>query len=254
MLAITMRVDGKKTVVGELQLRSILKEHLSLEVLGADKIDNSSIRVLFPKGDCEVLNKEQLISILEKYFNLSVTDVILREVQSPPREGVGYVVMPLEIDEELFEEERLDAKQEETRQAILRAFKVLNRDPKKYGKNFMSIVPYYNFCKIGEVTYELWENNNHTSGVIDLGFNQVIEWAQRIANGETWEDMCNKKDRMNAYRVLFKDDEHGEKILVGGCSLDDELDFAPTAVNNPYGQFGCHMRERIKPYIVCYYF
>lgn len=248
MLAITMRVDGKKTVIGELQLRSILKEHLSLEVLGADKIDNSSIRVLFPKGDCEVLNKEQLISILEKNFNLSVTDVILREVQSPPREGMGYVVIPLGIDEELFEEERVDAKQEETRQAILRAFKLLNSDPKKYGKNFMSIVPLCYLCKIDEVTHELID------GVIGLEFNQVIEWAQRIANGETWEDMCNKKDRMNAYRVLFKDDEHGEKILVGGCSLDDELDFAPTAVNNPYGQFGCHMRERTKPYIICYDF
>lgn len=244
MLAITMRISGKKAVVGSIQLNLILRAHYNAEVLGAERANDTSIWVILPKGAKTILNAKQIADVLQKYFNSTITDIHVREVQSPPRTDIWYVVNPLDIDQELFEEERPDEKQEKTRQTILKAFAMLNSNPIKYGAKFMSTVPYHS-----------GESYLSTTGKIILvgtEFEQVIEWAQRIANGETWEDMCNKKDTMNAYRIIYSDNERKEEILVGGCSCDGELNLAPTAVNEMYGEFGYWMKQFARKYFVTY--
>ena len=44
---------------------------------------------------------------------------------------------------------------------------------------------------------------------------QVLEWAQRIHNGESWENVCDKKDTANWYRLVVW--KNGYARLVGGA-------------------------------------
>jgi len=47
---------------------------------------------------------------------------------------------------------------------------------------------------------------------------QALEWAQRIANGEAWKDICNKADTANWYRLVIW--KNGCARLVGGSRED----------------------------------
>ena len=55
---------------------------------------------------------------------------------------------------------------------------------------------------------------------------QALEWAQRIANGESWEDICNKRDTANWYRmVVWK--ENLLRLVGGSCN---SINFNPAFV------------------------
>lgn len=134
-----------------------------------------------------------------------------REIAKVPTQGKWFEVNPLAIDQELFEWEREDKSQEITRQYILDAFVEVLNNP-KYAKPFKTMFPEKTWTT--KRTKELRElaskMGNHNADWVE----QALEWAQRIHNGESWEDICNKPDTAKWFRVIVWKD--GFMRFVGG--------------------------------------
>ena len=134
------------------------------------------------------------------------------EVAQKPTEGKWFKVKPLAIDQTLFKEKREDGRQEKKRQLILEAFEELKKNPKEYGRNFETMMPkkiwkQKTVADLREIACNL---GDHEANWVE----QTLEWAQRIANGESWEDLCNKPDTANWLRaVIWK---NGYTRLIGG--------------------------------------
>ena len=134
----------------------------------------------------------------------------------PPREDEWFEVKPRTIDLKLFIEEREDWDQEETRQLILKAFSELNNNPEKYGRNFKTMMPKKDW--VGPKTGEEFRKLSCSLGDCNANWvQQAFEWAQRIANGESWRAICNDEDTANFYRYVVWND--GDLRLVGGSRL-----------------------------------
>lgn len=136
------------------------------------------------------------------------------EIAKVPTEGKWFEVKPLSIDQELFEGERKNKSQEETRQLILEAFEEMSKHPEKYTKKFRTMMPkkeqkeeWITVEKLKKMARELGDHNANW-------VEQALEWAQRIANGESWEQLCNKCDTANWYRIVVW--KSGNVRLVGG--------------------------------------
>ena len=149
----------------------------------------------------------------------SILNIVLLEakdstikVAKKPVEGKWFEVDPLLIDQKLFEKERKDSQQEDTRKLIQEAFAEVKKYPEKYGKPFMTMMP------------ELLGTYMFGRGLIEhaelLGdrmadwVHQSLEWAQRLNNGESWQAVCNEADTANWYRLVKW--KHGYLRLVGG--------------------------------------
>lgn len=158
-------------------------------------------------------SEEELRCILEDYFSPT------------PTQGKWFEVNPSAIDQEIFDFERKDKNQEQARQIILDAFVELKNDP-KYAKSFRTKFPPKNWKTktVDELKELANENGCHIADWVE----QALEWAQRIANGELWENICNNPDTSNWYRlVLSKYKNH--KLLVGG-SVEMEANCSSTDV------------------------
>lgn len=144
-----------------------------------------------------------------------------RKYASVPTEGKWFRIDPLSIDQNLFKEKREDSCQEETRQLILEAFEKMKEDL-KYTKPFRTIIlkKTWRYRTVGELKELAKKIGDHNVDWVE----QALEWAQRIANGESWEDICNKNDTTNCYRLVVW--KNGRARLVGG-------------LYNP-GRFGSH--------------
>ena len=155
--------------------------------------------------------------------------------QVRPAIGEWFEVNPLAIDRRLFNEERTDKEQERVRLEILDAFERLKRYPGE-GQPFKTLVPSKPYsantrkglqriaCQLGEYVAEYNE--------------KVLEWAQRLANGETWEDVCNKPDPRGIH-VIFS---NGVSVVAGlsrksGTKMDVIPFFSNDLVTNPEGLF-----------------
>ena len=117
-----------------------------------------------------------------------------------PREGIWFEVNPKTIKQSLFEKERENPFQERTRRRILKALDEMNKNPDKYGRKFKTMMPKKtwdskNAKELKEMAYEL---GGHVADMVE----QALEWAQRITNGETWEQICNFPDTSNWYRLI----------------------------------------------------
>lgn len=134
----------------------------------------------------------------------------------PPKEGEWFEVKPKTIDRKLFEEEREDPEQERTRQLILEAFAEVDSNPEKYGEDFETMMPKVNYCPSIDgdgVRIMACELGDHEADWVE----QALQWAQRIANGETWKAVCNDPDTADWSRVIrWKD---GRLHPVGGARL-----------------------------------
>ena len=93
-----------------------------------------------------------------------------------PTEGIPFPVNPLGIDRKLFQEERKDPRQEETRQLILQAFTKVDEYPEKYGKPFNTLMPKktWDWKTVNELGKLATELGNHEADWVE----QAIEWAQ----------------------------------------------------------------------------
>lgn len=130
-----------------------------------------------------------------------------------PTEGKCFKVNPKLINKELFSESREDSRQEATRQVILKAFIKVSKEPEKYANPFKTMIPEKTWSS--KTVKELEEFANNLGDHIADWVEQALEWAQRIQNGETWEDICNKPDSANWHRLIIWD--NGFLRCVGGA-------------------------------------
>lgn len=136
------------------------------------------------------------------------------EVAQKPTEGKYFEVNPQAIDQKLFEKERTDKSQEKTRQFILEAFIEMKCNPEKYGRKFMTIIPKRDWetTEVAQLVKIICKYGDHNADWVE----QALEWAQRIANGESWEAICNEPDTANYYRIVLGKNGYSG-MFVGGC-------------------------------------
>ena len=135
------------------------------------------------------------------------------EVAQTPTEGLLFEVNPLGIDRSMFEKRRSDQRQEWTRQIIQEAFDEVDKYPEKYASAFYTLMPEKKW-KGNKTVEEHKAYANYLGGKVADWVEQALEWAQRIFNGESWEEVCNNADTANWYRMIIW--KHGYARLVGG--------------------------------------
>lgn len=164
-----------------------------------------------------------------------------------PKEGKWFRVDPKTIKRQLFEEERVNAYEEHTRELIVRAFQEVDANPMKYARAFKTMFPArkWELCKPKTLRAMAKMKGGHLANWVE----QALEWAQRISNGETWAAICIDPDAARNFRIV--EWERGFVRLIGG-STDAEDFSAPTE----YEGVECDKREKVKyatPLIVVYY-
>ncbi len=179
------------------------------------KITNARI-TLVVDGEEKTFSEEELASIVKEHLAQNKVAISSegKPIERPmhPTEGVPFEVNPSEIDRNLFQEKREDSRQEWTRQLILEAFTKMDEDPTRYGKPFKTLMPEKTYE--GKPVSELIKLANKLGDHIADWVEQALEWAQRISNGETWEDICDNQDTANWRRLVkWKNDYYR---LVGG--------------------------------------
>lgn len=163
-------------------------------------------------------SEQELAAIVKKHLS-SETDLQIPEIKvaQTPTEDAWFEVRPQEIDQKLFEKERENEQQEKTRRIILEAFAEVKRNPKKYARNFRTMMPKKDWtCEtVRNIKQRACKMGDHIADWVE----QALEWAQRIANGESWENICNDKPMTNWYRLVeWKD---GSYRLIGGAINDN---------------------------------
>lgn len=165
-------------------------------------------------------SESELIEILENHFaNQKEThEQKEHKTMQKPTEGKCFEVNPKAINQNLFSEKRKDSKQEQTRQIILEAFTKLSQELEKYGRPFKTMIPEKTWSS--KTVKELTETANNLGDHMADWVEQALEWAQRIANGDTWEAVCNEADTENWYRLVIW--KNGYTRLVGGARKDND--------------------------------
>ena len=159
-------------------------------------------------GEKRNFTEQGLTAILEIYYNGNA---------DKPIEGNWFEVNPLGINKVFFEIKRENEAQERTRQLILEAFEKKKKNPKKYGRKFKTMMPKKTWSSTSIIALKRIAKSlgDHNADWVE----QALEWAQRIDNGETWEDICNKPDTSKYYRLVEWKNE-GPPCLVGGSRYD----------------------------------
>lgn len=168
--------------------------------------------VLTLKGRERSFSEEELVEILENYF--SNETIIEAEL---PKEEVWFNVNPLGINQELFDESRADETQEKMRKLIVKAFKEMEGNTEKYGNPFQIMIPkmYWEGKNSRKTVKQMKEYAEELGDHIADWVEQSLKWAQCIANGTSWESICNKPDNTKWYRVVLWDDGYR---IIGGSS------------------------------------
>lgn len=168
-------------------------------------------------GQEMTFSESELIEILENHFTNQKETHKQKEnkTMQKPTEGKCFEVNPKDIDQELFLEKKEDEAQEWTRQIILEAFTRLSEEPEKYGRPFKTMIPEKTWSSKTEK--ELKEIANNLGDHMADWVEQALEWAQRIANGETWEVVCNEADTEYWYRLVVW--KNGYSRIVGGARM-----------------------------------
>lgn len=174
-------------------------------------------------GEKRTFSNVEDISIEEENAKASTEDKNY-EVAQKPTEGQWFEVKPQDINQKLFEKKRKDTRQETTRQLILEAFEELKNNPEIYGNNFKTMMPKKDWTSktVAQLKAMACKLGDHNADWVE----QALEWAQRIANGESWKTICNDADAANWYRLVVW--KNGYARLVGG-SVYDFSDFSPAS-------------------------
>lgn len=160
-------------------------------------------------------SKEELTKILEQHFN-EKTEIVqgnVRKVAMILDEGKYFNVNPHLMELRFFEEaECKNTLQEWTRDQIVEVLKEVRRNPKKYAKPFKIkwVKKEWEIKTLKELKEMAVKEGEHATRRV----HQVLEWAQRIVNGETWEAVCNAPDTAEHYRLVQWDDD--EWRVIGG--------------------------------------
>ena len=183
-------------------------------------------------GQEMTFSEQELTAIVEEHFSTKTTKKAI-EVVETPAVGKWFEVNPLNINQQLFKKEREDLRQETIRKLILEAFAEVKKNPEKYAP-FQTMMPEKTWSS--KTMTELKELAESLGDCIADWVHQSLEWTQRIANGETWEAVCNEADTANWYRaVLWKD---GYVHQVGG-SRNHHCDVPASYVHDSYTSDNC---------------
>lgn len=185
-MIITLLENGREMILSEEAITVILKEHFSDRGI--------------------ILSEEAITAILKEHFDDETSkteEETTKGVQTENKEtkptktiakGKYFDVIPSSIDRSLFQEKRENKQQEWTRQFILEAFDKVYSYPKKYAKPFKLMIPELMIPEKIWVRTDLQELlgldrklGDHIADWVEL----ALVWAQRISNGDTWEDLCN---------------------------------------------------------------
>lgn len=155
-------------------------------------------------------SEEELRTILEKHFSDEEQPI---QIVKMPVEGKLFEVNPSKLDRSLFSKEREDKEQEVLRKLILQAFERLDNEPKKYHRTFYTFKPEKTWvepqtvCQLKKMACKI---GDHLTDWVEFAFEQ----AQRVQNGESWENICNIPDTLNYTRLIVWKD--GSYRIVGG--------------------------------------
>ena len=180
----------------------ILNNRMKINMIKGSKKEK---KILKPNERKMMYSEENISAILKQYFHNKKNMEKQKDIDE-------YYINPNSINLELFEEQKSDFKQERTRKIILRAFGEVKKNPEKYAKPFKVVIPKRTW--VSKTVVELKElaekDGDHMANWVE----QALEWAQRIANGESWKSVCNKPDSHESYRLITW--ENGFARLIGG--------------------------------------
>jgi len=114
------------------------------------------------------------------------------------------------IDKTLFNEPREDIKEERLRETIQEAFKMAECNP-RYTLPFEVMTP--SMYEDKPIKVQIGEAYLRGEEPCDWA-HQALEWAFRITNGESWENICKEVDRSTYSRMIF--DKKGLLTYWGG--------------------------------------
>lgn len=127
-----------------------------------------------------------------------ITALVEEHLYLGPVTGRWFKVDPKTIDWSLFEKKRENPTQENVRKYILKAEDFV----KKYDCDavFETLIPEktWEAFKISEFIEFAEKNGGELADMND----QALEWAQRLSNGETWEEVCNTADISPWFRII----------------------------------------------------
>lgn len=209
------------------------------------KISGQELKVtLHVYGRKRTFTEQELIAILEKYFSSEAAEQ--SNVAQKPTEDEWFDVKPHSMDQKLFEKEREDDKQEQTRKSILEAFEAMKKYPRKYGENFKTMVPKKTrqLITLKGLKEIAEQKGDHIADEVE----QALEWAQRIVNGESWETICNDIDNSNCNRAIICRDGRARTV---GRSLHEWSTNAASYVSECVLSELCTY-ENVVPLIVSY--
>lgn len=171
-----------------------------------------------------LFSEQELVAIVEEH--------LLSKTPQKSTEDECFTVKPMAIDQKLFLKKKKDDKQELTRYFILDAFTEMNNNPKKYGQNFKTTVPKktWDFKTVTQLKEMATKLGDHNADWVEM----ALEWAQRIANGESWESICNDDDTANWCRLVVW--TNGYARVVGGSS-DCEYDILNHIPASHFGKY-----------------
>lgn len=190
IMKISLQINGRKMTFSEEELTAILEKHFSEEMAETAKTKSGT--------------------------KPAKTKATKFEVAKVPTEGKCFGVNPMGIDRSLFQGERSDSEQEKTRQYILEAFAEVDKHPDEYAKPFKTLRPKKTWKGVN-TGIELKQYAENLGGHYGNKTRKALQWAQRISNGEKWEEVCNTSDTAECCELV--DWEIGYSRLVGGKSL-----------------------------------
>ena len=187
-------------------------------------------------GQDETYTHKELSEMIEEYLEMRGTSY--RRVE-PPMLGKWFRVYPALMNQKLFKEKREDHYQEEFRQRILDVFSYFKRKPELM-RPFKTMVP--SFEGGADYKSELIEIAEKYGDHVAEFFEQELEWAQRICNGESWEAVCNRPEPRGITYMVGS----GSIYLVGVKNKNGTYkDIIPLSTNDLY----C---RDMKPLVVSY--
>ena len=148
---------------------------------------------------------DEISAILEEHREMKGTTYGLREKIMI---GRWFRVTPATINQKLFQEKRENWYQEEFRQRILEVFKDFKRYPERL-RPFKTIVPFEEGAWSAEGLDAIADKYD---GHVANWYEQELEWAQRISNGESWEEVCNEMGGPRKICYIVRSSKH---YLVG---------------------------------------
>lgn len=198
-------------------------------------------------GRKRTFSEKELIAILEKHFSNETTEQATTvNVLKVPTEDQWFEINHQVINQSLFQEKREDGMQEETRKLILDAFAEVKNSPEKYGRKFKTMMPKktWNSKTVEELKQLACELGDHNADWVE----QALEWAQRICNGESWEDVCNNADTSNWYRLVVWKNGYG-RLVGGSCMISD---YGPASFVGSYNYLSIFSNNYTVPLVVLY--